>query len=85
VEKPIYLDPSAVITSPATGILYPLVERDQMVAKGTVLVRITDFFGIDIAMVESPLAGKVLYVVATPPIVKGQPVACVGQLATRPA
>jgi predicted deacylase len=78
VEKPVYLDPSAVIVSPATGILYPLVERDQMVAKGTVLARITDFFGIEIALVESPLAGKVLYVVATPPIVKGQPVACVG-------
>jgi predicted deacylase len=78
VENPVYLEPSAVIVSPATGILYPLVERDQMVAKGTVLVRITDFFGVDIAMVESPLAGKVLYVVATPPIVKGQPVACVG-------
>jgi len=78
VENPVYLDPSAVIVSPATGILYPLVERDQMVAKGTVLARITDFFGIEIALVESPLAGKVLYVVATPPIVKGQPVACVG-------
>jgi len=80
VGDPVYLDPSAVIVSPATGILYPLVERDQMVAKGTVLARITDFFGIEIALVESPLAGKVLYVVATPPIVKGQPVACVGTI-----
>jgi len=80
VGNPVYLDPAAVIVSPATGILYPLVERDQMVAKGTVLARITDFFGIEIALVESPLAGKVLYVVATPPIVKGQPVACVGTI-----
>jgi predicted deacylase len=78
VSNPVYLDPSAVVASPATGILYPLVERDQMVAKGTVLARVTDFFGVEIALVESPLAGKVLYVVATPPIVKGQPVACVG-------
>jgi predicted deacylase len=78
VAKPVYLDPSAVITSPATGILYPMVERDQMVSKGTVLARITDFFGVEIAMVESPLTGVVLYIVATPPIVKGQPVACVG-------
>jgi predicted deacylase len=80
VANPVYLDPSAVIASPATGLLYPLVERDQMVTRGTVLARITDFFGIDIAMVESPLAGKVLYVVATPPIVKGQPVACVATI-----
>jgi predicted deacylase len=77
----VYLDPSAVIASPATGILYPLVERDQVVAKGTVVARITDYFGVDISLVESPLAGKVLYVVATPPIVKGQPVACVAGIA----
>ena len=80
LEKPVFLEPSAVVASPATGILYPLVERDQMVAKGTVLARITDFFGVEIALVESPLSGKVLYVVATPPIVKGQPVACVAQV-----
>lgn len=77
VDRPVYLEPSAVVPSPATGILYPLVERDQVVAKGTVLARITDFFGVEIALVEAPIAGKVLYVVATPPIVKGQPVACV--------
>ena len=81
VANPVYLGPSAVIQSPATGILYPLVEHDQTVARGTVLARITDFFGVEIALVESPLAGVVLYVVATPPITKGQPVACVAALA----
>ena len=79
VARPVFLDPSAVIASPATGILYPLVERDQTVAKGTVLARITDFFGNEIAMVESPLSGLVLYIVTTPPITKGQPVACVAE------
>jgi predicted deacylase len=78
LTDPTYLDPSQVIPSPATGILYPLVDRDQAVAKGQPLARITDFFGETIAEIESPLDGKVLYVVATPPIVKGQPVACVG-------
>lgn len=77
IEDPTYLDPSAVVTSPATGILYPLVERDQLVEKGQILVRITDFFGAPVAEIASPLNGKVLYVVATPPIVQGQPVACV--------
>jgi predicted deacylase len=78
LADPTYLDPSQVVSSPVTGILYPLVDRDQHVAKGQPLVRITDFFGEMIAEVESPLDGVVLYVVATPPIVKGQPVACVG-------
>jgi predicted deacylase len=78
VAKPVYLDPAEVVASPATGILYWLVEPDQMVTKGTVLARITDFFGQTIAEVAAPLDGLVLYVVATPPITKGQPVACIG-------
>jgi predicted deacylase len=78
LADPTYLDPSAVVTSPATGILYPAVERDQPVEKGAVLARITDWFGREIAEVFAPLAGTVLYVVATPPISQGQPVACVG-------
>jgi predicted deacylase len=78
LTDPTYLDPAQVVVSPVTGILYPLVDRDQDVAKGQPLVRVTDFFGETIAVIESPLDGVVLYVVATPPIVKGQPVACVG-------
>jgi len=78
VARPIRLDPVEVLTSPATGILYPLVERDQKVAKGAPLARITDFFGAELARVTAPFDGVVLYVVATPPIIEGQPVACVG-------
>jgi predicted deacylase len=74
----VYLDLSEVIVSPATGILYPHVERDQTVKKGAVLAHITDFFGATIAEVRSPLDGVVLYIVATPPITAGQPVGCVG-------
>jgi predicted deacylase len=54
------------------------VDRDQSVEKGTLIAHITDFFGETIAEVRSPLRGVVLYVVATPPITKGQPVGCVG-------
>ncbi|HYW47139.1 MAG TPA: succinylglutamate desuccinylase/aspartoacylase family protein [Bryobacteraceae bacterium] len=78
VARPIHLDPVEVLSSPATGILYPLVERDQKVAKGAPLARITDFFGTEVARVTAPFDGVVLYVVATPPITEGQPVACVG-------
>lgn len=77
LEKPVFLDPAEVITSPETGILYPRVEPDQAVVKGEILAHITDFFGARIAEVTSPLDGKVLYIVATPPISKGQPVGCV--------
>jgi uncharacterized protein len=78
LEQAVYLDPVEVISSPVTGILYPLVEPDQMVERCAPLARITDFFGRDLVTVDSPIAGKVLYIVATPPIVRGQPVGCVG-------
>ncbi len=82
LANPVFLDPSEVLFSPATGILYPQVERGQMVSKGDVLVYVTDFFGERIAAVHSPLDGVVLYIVATPPIAKGQPIGCVGQIGT---
>lgn len=86
VARPVYLDPSVVIASPETGLLYPLVERDQTVSEGAPVARITDFFGQETAVVRTPIGGKVLYVVATPPITKGQPVACVATPASsRPA
>ncbi|HTX39534.1 MAG TPA: succinylglutamate desuccinylase/aspartoacylase family protein [Bryobacteraceae bacterium] len=78
VSRPVYLDPSAVVTSPATGILYPRVEPDQIVAAGAILAQVTDFFGKPIAEIAAPIGGIVLYIVATPPISQGQPVACIG-------
>jgi hypothetical protein len=73
-----YLEPTAVVTSPESGILYPKVDRDQTVAAGDLIALITDFFGKQLAEVRAPIAGLVLYIVTTPPITKGQPVACVG-------
>jgi predicted deacylase len=78
LSRAVFLDPTEVVTSPETGILYAQVECNQTVPKGAVLAHITDFFGKTLAEVRSPLDGLVLYIVATPPIVKGQPVACVG-------
>ena len=78
LPRAVYLDPTEVVTSPETGILFAQVECNQTVPKGAMLAHITDFFGKTIAEVRSPLDGVVLYIVATPPITKGQPVACVG-------
>jgi predicted deacylase len=78
LPQAVYLDPTAVVTSPETGILYSQVECGQTVPKGALLAHITDFFGKTIAEVRSPLDGLVLYIVATPPITKGQPVSCIG-------
>ena len=47
-------------------------------AQGALLASIADFFGRPLAEVRAPFAGVVLYVVATPPITKDQPVAFIG-------
>lgn len=76
--KPVYLDPAQVMNAPASGILYPHVQRDQKVKKGDLLAHVTDFFGKELGQVRAPFDGIVLYIVATPPITKDQPVAFIG-------
>ncbi len=84
VSRPVYLVPSVVVTSPATGILYPRVEPDRVVERGAILAQVTDFFGKPLCEIRAPIGGLVLYVVATPPIREGQPVACIGAPVAEP-
>jgi predicted deacylase len=81
VATPMWIDRSEVLTSGATGMFYPAVERGHAVVAGTLIGRITDFHGIVLQEVKAPFAGVVLYVVGTPPIGKGEPVAFIGQIA----
>ncbi|MBI3403938.1 MAG: succinylglutamate desuccinylase/aspartoacylase family protein [Acidobacteria bacterium] len=80
VENPIWIEKNEVVRSPESGTFHYRVQPGQTVAKGTVLGVLTDFFGKDIAEIISPFAGEVLYVVQTPPVSKGEPVAMVGQI-----
>ncbi len=79
VSAPVWIERSEVLTSTATGMFYAAVERGHSVAAGTVLGRVTDFHGNVLQEVKAPFAGIVLYVLGTPPISKGEPVAFVGQ------
>jgi predicted deacylase len=72
------IEQAVVVTAPETGVMDPLVTRDQNVKKGDRLAVIRDFAGSEIADVRAPFDGVVLYIVATPPAVQGQPVAFVG-------
>ena len=80
VAAPVWIDRSEVLTSGVTGIFYPTVDRGHSVAKGTVVGRITDFHGELLEEVKAPFAGIVLYVLGTPPISKGEPVAFIGEI-----
>ena len=81
VERPLWIDRAQVITAPDTGVWHPAVEKMQSVATGTLLGRLTDPFGNVLHELRAPFAGEVLYVVATPPVSKGEPIAFVGRLA----
>ncbi len=80
VEKPLFVDRAEVLTAPATGVWSWHVEKMQSVATGTLVGRVHDPFGAVLGEVRAPFAGEVLYVVATPPVTKGEPVAFVGHL-----
>jgi predicted deacylase len=80
VARPLWVDRGQVVTSPATGVWHPAVVKMQNVATGTLLGRLSDPFGALLHEVRAPFAGEVLYVVATPPVSEGEPLAFVGHL-----
>jgi predicted deacylase len=83
VDNPIWIERSEVLTSKFTGIWYPAVERGHTVAQGTLIGRVTDFFGKTLQEIRAPFAGEVLYVVGTPAMNEGEPVGFIGQAAAR--
>jgi hypothetical protein len=84
VAHPVWLGRNEVLRSGYTGLLYPLVEPGQTVAQGTLIARVTDFHGTLLEEIRAPFAGEILYVVATPPIAKGEPVGFVAERAAAP-
>ncbi len=79
-QKPLWIDKSEVLRASATGIWNPRVKSDQKIAHGEVIGVLTDFFGNTIQEVRAPFAGIMLYVVATPPVKKDEPLGMVGSI-----
>ncbi len=80
VAKAVWYGRGEVVRATATGLWYPAVEKMQTVAVGTLLGRVRDPFGRELQEVRAPFAGEVLYVVGTPPVSEGEPLAFVGHL-----
>src|SRR5262245_36686020 len=81
VEHPMFIDRNEVLRSGETGIFYPLVEKGHTVVKGSLMGYVTDFFGKRVYELRAPFAGEVLYILGTPPVSKGEPLAMVGHVA----
>ncbi|NIM47984.1 MAG: succinylglutamate desuccinylase [Gemmatimonadales bacterium] len=83
VERPgaiVWLDHYEVLRSPVTGIFRPAVRDGYAVAEGGLLGTLVDLFGDPIEEVRAPFAGVVNYVVATPPVREGEPLAMVSRV-----
>jgi hypothetical protein len=77
----VWLDKSEVLRAPETGIFYAATKPGYTVAQGALLGTLTDFFGNKLAEIHAPFAGMVNYVIATPPVSKGEPLAMVSRIA----
>jgi hypothetical protein len=76
----VWLTGYEVIKSPATGLFQPSVRDGYAIAKDGLLGQLVDAFGDKITNVRAPFAGVVNYVVATPPVNEGDPVAMISRI-----
>jgi len=76
---PVWINQNEVLRAGHTGLFYPAVAKAQTVTKGAVIGHITDFHGTKVEEVLAPFDGQILYVIGTPPITKGEPVAMIGK------
>jgi predicted deacylase len=83
-DRPIWVTRNVVLRSSTTGLFYPAVDCGVMVESGQRIGQVTDFHGTVIERVAAPFAGEVLYVVRTPPISAGEPLAMIGAIGATP-
>lgn len=76
----VWLENYQVVTSPATGMFRPSVRDGYAVAQGGLLGVLVDFFGDPIERITAPFAGVVNYVIGTPPVTEGEPVAMLSRI-----
>ncbi|WP_139921093.1 succinylglutamate desuccinylase/aspartoacylase family protein [Hymenobacter sp. DG01] len=77
---PALITQRTTVNSTHTGFFFPLVKAGEFIYKGRQLGYITDLFGNHSADVLAPVNGVVLYMMATPPISKGESLFSIGHL-----
>ena len=79
-ENVVWLTGYEVIKSPATGIFQASVRDGYAIAEQGLLGQLVDEFGDRITEVRAPFAGIVNYVVGTPPVSAGEPLAMISRI-----
>lgn len=75
---PVWIKQNEVLRATQTGLFSAAVKKGERVTKGAKIGTITDFHGNVIEEIRATFDGEVLYVIGTPPISKGEPVAMLG-------
>ena len=76
-----WLSEYKVIKSPQSGIFRAFTRDGYVVSEGAVLGVLADFFGNELATIRAPFSGIVNYVISTPPVNEGEPVAMISKIA----
>lgn len=76
----VWLSDYQVLTSPGTGVFRAQVRDGYAIAEDGLLGVLYDLFGEQIAEIRAPFAGVVNYVIATPPVTEGEPVAMLSRV-----
>jgi len=79
-ENIVWLEDYEVIRASSNGIFRPAVRDGYAVAANGLLGELVDAFGERIEEIRAPFAGVVNYVLGTPPVSAGEPVAMVSKL-----
>ncbi len=82
-EGVVWLEDYEVIRASSKGIFRPAVRDGYAVAENGLLGELVDAFGEPIETIRSPFAGVVNYVLGTPPVSAGEPVAMISKLSQR--
>jgi len=83
IDHPVWISSLAEVTSPESGIFYPLVKRDTYVEAGRKLGDVTDYFGKVIFEARAPVSGVILHICAVPSMKKGDNIANIGVIASK--
>ena len=74
----VWITKNVVLRAHETGLFYPAVSCGEIVGAEAAIGHITDFHGRVVEEIVAPFAGEVLYVVRTPPMTIGEPIAMIG-------
>lgn len=74
----VWITRNVVLRAHETGLFYPAVSCGDIVSADAAIGRVTDFHGRILEEIVAPFAGEILYVVRTPPITIGEPLAMIG-------